>query len=325
MFIENDHPRVSVITPVYKAEKYIHRCVHSVLSQTFNSFEMLLVDDGSPDNSGFLCDELSRLDSRIKVFHKKNGGASSARNVALDHAVGDYVLMLDSDDWLDFSCLATCVKIADENQLDFIDFGHRNIDDFGFQKGQSSRQETPVLDLNDYVNHSYSKPLGSSGSFYKRSIIGNIRYDEGMIANEDVLFCIKVLSHAQRLKVIPYIFYNIYENDNSITHQSGYYKLQYEAWDAFNKVILDYPDEKRWFDEHALIVLNDSLRYKVDSLRNIFKKYRESHVLVENIKRGNSRHALIASMNLYFYAFYFGVHRKLKEHAKKMFFRLLKK
>ena len=93
-------PKISVIVPVYKAEKYICRCVDSILAQTFTDFELLLIDDGSPDNSGAICDEYAASDSRVKVFHKENGGVSSARNVGLDNACGEWITFVDADDWI---------------------------------------------------------------------------------------------------------------------------------------------------------------------------------------------------------------------------------
>ena len=92
-------PKVSVIVPVYKAEKYLHRCVDSILSQTFTDWELLLIDDGSPDRSGEICDEYAKKDTRIRVFHKENGGVSSARNMGLDIAKGKWIVFVDSDDW----------------------------------------------------------------------------------------------------------------------------------------------------------------------------------------------------------------------------------
>lgn len=94
-------PKISVIVPVYKAEAYLHRCVDSILAQTFQNFEVLLIDDGSPDNSGKICDEYAKKDSRVRVFHKENGGVCSARNVGLDNATGEYIAFVDSDDWVD--------------------------------------------------------------------------------------------------------------------------------------------------------------------------------------------------------------------------------
>ena len=92
---------ISVIVPVYNAEKYLCRCIDSILAQTYKDFELLLIDDGSKDSSGAICDEYAAKDSRVRVFHKENGGVGFARNVGLDHAQGDWVTFVDSDDWVD--------------------------------------------------------------------------------------------------------------------------------------------------------------------------------------------------------------------------------
>lgn len=94
-------PIISVIVPVYNAEKYLHRCIDSILAQTFTNFEVLLVNDGSKDNSGKICDEYAVKDQRIRVFHKENGGVSSARNLGLDNARGEWITFVDSDDWIE--------------------------------------------------------------------------------------------------------------------------------------------------------------------------------------------------------------------------------
>lgn len=90
--------KISVIVPVYKVEKYIGECINSILAQTFKDFELILVDDGSPDKSGEICDSYAKKDNRIKIFHKKNGGVSSARNFGIDKAVGEWLCFIDSDD-----------------------------------------------------------------------------------------------------------------------------------------------------------------------------------------------------------------------------------
>ena len=95
------NPKISVIVPVYNAEKYLRRCIDSILAQTFTDFELLLIDDGSKDKSGEICDEYARKDNRVRVFHKENGGVSSARNLGLDNAQGEWICFCDADDWVD--------------------------------------------------------------------------------------------------------------------------------------------------------------------------------------------------------------------------------
>ena len=97
----NGNPKVSVIVPIYKAESYLYKCIDSLLTQTLADIEILLIDDGSPDGSGMICDEYARKDSRVKVFHKSNGGVASARQCGLDHACGEYVIHADPDDWVE--------------------------------------------------------------------------------------------------------------------------------------------------------------------------------------------------------------------------------
>ena len=106
-------PKISVIVPVYKVEKYLPECIESVLAQTFTDFELILVDDGSPDNSGAICDAYAARDPRIRVFHKENGGVSSARNLGLDHARGEWIAFVDSDDWLSPEYLNRLIRGTD--------------------------------------------------------------------------------------------------------------------------------------------------------------------------------------------------------------------
>ena len=113
-------PAISIICPVYSAEKYIHRCLDSILAQTFTDFELLMIDDGSPDNSGKICDEYAEKDSRIRVFHKENGGVASARQIGLDNAIGDYTIHIDPDDWVDPNMLEELYAKAKEADADIV-------------------------------------------------------------------------------------------------------------------------------------------------------------------------------------------------------------
>ena len=117
-------PTVSIIVPIYKVEKYLPECIHSALSQTFSDFELILVDDGSPDNCGAICEEYARKDARIRVIHKENGGLSDARNAGLDMASGKYVYFLDSDDRISPDLLATVVPYLEQG-CELVAFVHQ--------------------------------------------------------------------------------------------------------------------------------------------------------------------------------------------------------
>ena len=116
----NTTPKISVIVPVYNTEKYLHHCIDSILSQTFIDFELLLIDDGSKDSSGTICDEYAAKDNRVRVFHKENGGTSSARNMGLDNARGEYITFVDSDDWIDTTMYESMYSLAIEKKVDAV-------------------------------------------------------------------------------------------------------------------------------------------------------------------------------------------------------------
>ena len=118
----NELPLLSVIVPVYKVEKYLKRCVDSILNQSYSNIEIILIDDGSPDHSGGVCDEIALSDDRVKVIHKENGGLSSARNAGIELATGEYIAFVDSDDWIDLNIFEKCINIFYKYKCDVVDF-----------------------------------------------------------------------------------------------------------------------------------------------------------------------------------------------------------
>ena len=112
--------KISVIVPVYKAEKFLSNCIKSILNQTYHDLEVILVDDGSPDSSGQICEEYAKKDNRIKVIHQKNAGVAAARNVGLDLATGDYITFVDSDDYIRPQMYEKMLKCAQNNHCDLV-------------------------------------------------------------------------------------------------------------------------------------------------------------------------------------------------------------
>lgn len=123
-------PIISIIVPVYNTEKYLDKCIQSVLAQTYTNWELLLIDDGSTDSSGAICDKYAAEDNRIRVFHKENGGVSSARNLGLDNAQGEWISFVDADDWIENSMLHDAYqKAMDENaEIIFTDIKYHYLD-----------------------------------------------------------------------------------------------------------------------------------------------------------------------------------------------------
>lgn len=117
--------KISVIIPVYNSEKYIERCLKSVVNQSYKDLEIILIDDGSTDNSSLICKKWEKLDNRVKYFRKENGGPSTARNYGLKHVSGDYIHFLDSDDWIDLETYSHCYKLIKNNKYpDIVKFSY---------------------------------------------------------------------------------------------------------------------------------------------------------------------------------------------------------
>lgn len=211
-------PKISVIVPVYKAEKYLRRCVDSILNQTFTDFELILVDDGSPDGSGAICDEYARKDKRIRVFHKENGGVSSARNLGLDNVNGEYVTFVDADDWIDADNMSICMSVMIENNLDMLQYSFKRIDDNGHIL-QVRNIHTDVLDLPRYIETGNFN-MCVWGAYIKNSLIQSktIRFDEKIKLAEDQMFMMEVMSMSRRLQSIDSVFYNYCFNLASATN-----------------------------------------------------------------------------------------------------------
>ncbi len=184
-------PEISVIVPVYRVEPYLRRCVDSILSQTFTDFELILVDDGSPDNCGAICDEYALKDSRVRVIHKQNGGLSDARNAGIDMAKGEFLTFIDSDDLvapeylnrLYRSIKSSAAEISICNMLPFKDGSSPQIEE------QNSNDSKRIISGRDACLSIYrmdgTVPIMAWGKLYKSSLFNGIRYPVGLIHEDD--------------------------------------------------------------------------------------------------------------------------------------------
>lgn len=209
-------PKISVIVPVYKAELYLSQCVESIKSQSLCDWELLLVDDGSPDNSGKLCDMFAEEDNRIRVFHKKNGGVSSARNFGLDKMEGDWVMFVDADDALHVDTLLKCYNYVEKNDLDVLQFSYTRDEK---KMGDFKPVDTSIYSPEEYLNTILCQ--GSVwGNLIKSQIIikNGIRFDEKMHLAEDQVFVYLCISKARRVQRIGTQYYYYRDNINSAMH-----------------------------------------------------------------------------------------------------------
>lgn len=229
-----ENPKISVIIPVYNAEVYLHRCVDSVLSQNFKDFEVLLIDDGSTDRSANICDEYANLDERVKVFHKKNGGVSSARNIGLDNAAGEWVTFVDSDDWI-YNDILDLVPSYSEDLLIF----NYKIESYNdLYPSPKIEQASLKQMLEKYVNYEiFRTPWGK---FYKRDIISNLRFDTDVKVGEDTLFVLQYLRVCSSIKYCN-IYYYVWHRSEAAP--SDKYRLCVDkAVDIVSKLYNAYKD-----------------------------------------------------------------------------------
>ena len=226
---------ITVIIPVYKVEKYLARCVDSVLAQTYKNLEVLLVDDGSPDNCGRICDEYAQLDSRVKVIHKPNGGLSSARNAGLDAMTGEYVMFVDSDDYIALDCVEYLLALIErfsaqisignyeETRSSSCEFGVRGSRGFG------PRERVELLSGREAIERQFGKDtvqyVSSCAKLYAREVFASelgvrggpaLRFPEGLL-HEDGGTTYKALYGCSRVAVSQKVVYAYFYNTQSIT------------------------------------------------------------------------------------------------------------
>lgn len=206
-------PKISVIVPVYNAEKYLHRCIDSILSQTFTDFELLLIDDGSKDKSGAICDEYALKDSRVRVFHKENGGVSSARNVGLDNACGEWISFVDSDDWIALGYLKNLYdQPGGDMRLSL--FWIENADKTSYSSAPLAIYNQS-LTLQQSIDQLYSRFWNICCNLYRFDIINklNLRFKDGFSMGEDTFFNYGYLSNSVSISICRYFDYH-YQQDN---------------------------------------------------------------------------------------------------------------
>lgn len=213
-------PKISVIVPVYNVEKYIHRCIDSLLAQTFTDFEIILVDDGSYDNSGKICDEYAVIDRRIKVLHKENGGVASARQTGTDAVKGEYVIHADPDDWVSSEMLKELYTKAKETDADVIicDYYLANVNDCRYvsQRPSLLTAESVLCDMFHGLHGSLWNKLVKQTCYTKYGLhfIPNVNFCE------DVLIWVQLFRHKEiKISYLNKAFYFYFQgNSESITH-----------------------------------------------------------------------------------------------------------
>lgn len=281
---KNDRdPKLSVIVPVYKAERYLERCVDSLLTQTFINFEILLIDDGSPDRSGNICDEYACKDARVRVFHKENGGVSSARNLGLDNVRGDYLTFIDADDWVDVDCFKKGIYIMDRDNLDILQYSYKMIREQDGCVICVRNYECIPMGWKEFVQTDhYIVCVG--GNYIRSSIVKthHLRFNETIHLAEDQLFIMKAMSLSSRIAQTKEFYYNYFQNLDSATHTSQEADMLKSSkalleFGKFNKLFKPQVDRMIANFYIELLLLNGGRADILDSI------YHEAKVEVRNL------------------------------------------
>lgn len=256
--------KVSIIVPIYNSENFLNFCIDSLLSQTYKNFEILLIDDGSKDKSLEICKKYSQTDFRIKVFHKENGGVASARNYGLNHSSGEYILFVDSDDYIDSSMIEILVNMIENNKSDFSLCGIKQVNEYNFKS---------VNKTDDYNCYNICELSG----FYSLLInnnniggfIGNKLYKRKIIFNLDNFFCgdmfedyefnCRYLELCKKISYTEKEMYFYYNNDVSLTRKFSVDKHRINGVEMYNKIISFY--DKYDKDDFDLIMFH-ALKYE---------------------------------------------------------------
>lgn len=255
---------ISIIIPVYNVENYLRQCLQSVIEQTFTDWECIIVDDGSKDRSGVICDEFAKMDSRFAAIHQENRGVSAARNKGLQVAKGEYICFIDSDDWVSENYLSDMLKGMDEKSVDMVVTGNvlefsngtiRTIKSDRLQYLEIKKDFTKV-----FINH-IKLFYGPCSILFKHSILkrDNISFPEHLSLGEDMIFNLLYLNKINLIKLTPQAnyHYRVLESNSLMTiYRDDRFFIEYNLWqirvdffkrnDMWNKISQDYMYRELW-------------------------------------------------------------------------------
>ena len=238
-------PKVSIIVPIYNMDQYLNRCLESIINQTYENIEIILINDGSKDNSLEICKNYAKKDNRIMIIDQKNSGVSSARNSGLDKATGEYLAFVDPDDWIDLNAIEKMVNFAETEKCDIAFFDYKINDEI--KKSEKVKDKYNKENLSDFVKLLISGEVPGYlwRLLIKKEIINNYRFKLDLPMAEDLIFILEILKNVKSLSKSKEAVYNYFLTENSITRGSDKYKRNLHNTFILNKYIKEiYPEYK---------------------------------------------------------------------------------
>ena len=276
---------ISIVIPVYNAEKYLEQCLNSIKNQTYKNFEVILVNDGSIDNSESICKVFVESDTRFRYYLKANGGASSARNLGLDNAQGKYITFIDADDWVDENHLEVLINNIKENNSDMAVSSIKKFDNVSrFKFRVYSNQEKYLLNYNKLNREEFlvilPRLIHASNSYkiavsklFKKELLSDVRFDESIVYGEDLEFFFKIYNNISSISYVDEVTY-VYRLHNERT--SSKFNQQYvEQVLLIYKKIYEKIEELGLPTIHYYTTIRDFLEFQKDFLENrvLFNEY----------------------------------------------------
>ena len=268
---------VSVIVPIYNVESYLCKCIDSIINQTYKNLEIILVDDGSPDNCGKICDRYAASDERIRVIHQENGGLSAARNAGLKIMTGKYLMFVDSDDWLETRCVELLYGLLEKYDADLAIGGVEKKEDESEKIIWTTRSQSIsniIFDSKqDAMKDMFQNGCASWARLYKREIHENVLFPVGEI-NEDEAIVLKILDQCKKVIKTNEVIYNYRYRKRSITSTTWHIKKL--VWNEHCKQNLRFVEEKYpELTEYAEVRYISSLIWGLNNMCQNVKKYDE--------------------------------------------------
>lgn len=292
---------VSIIVPVYNAEKYLANTLDSIIRQSYKNFELLLINDGSTDKSKAICDKFALKDRRIKVLNKTNGGVSSARNYGLSVAEGEYVIFIDSDDYLTADMLETLVNDIESTKSDVAICGFWHVTEDEYKKicaGEKLHNKEKLEILDNPINYFYSKELMPYmwNKIFKRGILKKITFDETIHYGEDYLFCAKAFLQSTKAcyREDKKYFYikradGLSMSEGSVEFWSGYARSKKILYDKFIEINASKELLEGIWKEYCIaliavyrFIVHKRLKLEYDRVDNLYR-----NIIIEFIKESN--------------------------------------